>query len=379
MIRKFSWITILIVVSILVVAVIMSTTASNNQTLPNSIASTISIYLPSVLKPIISPSSSWDLSIGNATIIPNAPNVPIYQWFPDGHISVLKDSSDKWMMFWAEFESYRTLGSAPYPENQTELSPTNKVFGERGGDGWDNGGSWLNSVHNVSGNSLVGFYHAEDHWYPPNLDGIAWKSIAVTYSNDNGITWSLGQQIITAWELKPTTPEWGGAGDHSVVWDHENQQWVCLYQEQVENGEAQIHVAVSSDLQGGPGTWFKWNGNDFTIPGLGGKGEPLPAFKGHEGGNPSVHWNTYLGKWIMVYGGWDGVIYLSSSTDLINWDIPQALVTSDQGGRAWYPTIIGDSGDTVAGQNSRLYYADIANDFSSRKFYARDITFMRYD
>lgn len=140
-----------------------------------------------------------------------------------------------------------------------------------------------------------------------------------------------------------------------------------------------IHLAISSDLDGSPGTWFKWDGSGFTSPGLGGIGTPLPAFIGHQGANPSVHWNDFLGKWIMVYGGWDGVIYISSSIDLINWDPPRVLIGSDQNGRAWYPTIIGDGGDTLAGQNAHLYYADIASDFSSRKFYKSTVTFFRND
>ena len=225
------------------------------QSLPTSVTS---VYLPLILKPPAPPADNWDFVIGNPTLVPNNPDVPIYQWFPDGHISVVKDGPDNWMMFWAEFESYRSIGSSPYPEAQITLSPNTKVFGERGGSSWDNGGSWLNSVFRLSGEDVVGFYHAEDHWYPLNPEGIAWKSIAVTYSNDNGVTWTPGQQIITAWKLKPVIPEWGGAGDHSVVWDHVGLRWVCFYQEQVENGEAQIHVAISTDPLGAPGTWLKW-------------------------------------------------------------------------------------------------------------------------
>jgi len=317
----------------------------------------------------------WDFSVSDAELVPNNPGVPIYRWFPDGHIAVLQDGADQWIMFWAEFESYRSLGDAPFPEAQTVLSPATKVFGGRGGDGWDNGGSWLNSVFRLSGDHLIGFYHAEDHWTPPDPGGVAWKSVAVTYSNDNGVTWAPGEQIITGWKTRPDTPEWGGAGDQCVVWDTENERWVCYYQEQVENGEAQIHVAVSSDPLGSPGTWYKWDGRAFTVPGLEGKGAPLPAFIGREGGNPSVHYNTHLERWIMVYGGWDGTTYISSSTDMIHWDTPRALAVSDQGGRAWYPTIVGDEGDTVAERVANLYYADIAADFSSRKFYKRTITF----
>ena len=357
----------------------MRTIPSGSSPLSERIHDAATIFLPLVRKPFPPPSYDWDFSLSQPTLVPNYPNVPIYPWFPDGHISILRDGPDRWIMFWAGGESYRSIGDSPYPEDQTLLSPSIKVFGGRGGTGWDNGGSWLNSVFRQSGNTLISFYHAEDHWFPLNPGGIAWKSIAVTHSNDNGLTWSAGEQIITTWKTKPAIPEWGGAGDHSVVWDAEHERWVCFYQEQVENGEAQIHIAVSYDSDGGTGTWYKWDGTDFTIPGIGGKGTPVPAFIGHEGGNPSVHRNYYLGKWLMVYGGWDGITYLSSSLDLINWDAPIPLVHSDQSGRAWYPTIIGDSGDILAGQMAHLYYADISGDYSSRKFYLRTIHFRRYD
>ena len=233
------------------------------------------------------------------------------------------------------------------------------------------------SVFRLSSDELIGFYHAEDHWNPPNSAGIAWKSIAVSYSSDNGSSWSQGQQIITAWKSKPESPAWGGAGDHNVIWDSDAQRWVCFYQEQAENTEAEIHVAISTDPQGKPGSWMKWDGQDFTAPGIGGKGKPLPAFWGREGGNPSVHWNTYLKSWIMVYGGWDGSLYIASSPNLLEWSAPQVLVRPVQGGRAWYPTILSEEGDTRAGQSARLYYADFNTDLIKRKFIGRTITFQR--
>jgi hypothetical protein len=77
----------------------------------------------------------------------------------------------------------------------------------------------------------------------------------------------------------------------------------------------------------------------------------------------------------MVWHGWDPpVIYIAVSDDGISWENPQSIIVSDIGGRAWYPTIIGSS-DVEAGQMAIIYYADIASNFSYRKFKARTISF----
>ncbi len=317
-------------------------------------------------------------SLGSKSIVPNTPAVPNYAYVPDGHISMLPDLSGNWMMIWAENSSYRSTGPTQYPESQTTRNPSGQIFGGTGNfNTWDNGGSWLYSVHRISGNNLVGFYHAEDHWYPHTTNDIAWKSIALTTSSDNGITWTAGQQIITAWRTKPGSPAWGGAGDHCVVRDSANNRWVAYYQEIAPSGVASLHMAVSTDATGSVGSWYKWDGVSFSVAGIGGKGAPLPSFSGTEGGNPSVHWNTFLNKWIMVYGGWDGNSYISSSVDMVYWTPPQLLLQpAYSGGRAWYPTIIGDS-DTQAGETAKLYYADIKSDLTNRDFVVRSITFAR--
>jgi hypothetical protein len=334
--------------------------------------------LPALFTSPADPGKRWSVQASDAALVTNRARVPIYQWFPDGHISSLPDGAGGWVVYWAEYESYRTTGSSPFPEDQVALDPLIKVFGARGGKAWDNGGSWLTSVYRLDGKNLLAFYHAEDHWTVPNPDYKAWKSIAVTYSGDDGVTWAKGQQIITAWKSRPAEPAWGGAGDQGIVWDSANARWVCFYQELADVGEAQIHMAASSDPRGKPGSWFKWDGSHFSAPGLGGKGAPLPAFLGYEGANPSIHWNTYLQQWVMIYGGWDGSLYITSSADLIRWAVPRVLVRPEQkGGHAWYPTIISAQGDTTAGESAYLYYADIAPSASARKFYRSALTFTR--
>jgi hypothetical protein len=311
-------------------------------------------------------------SLGTRDALKNEANVPVFRWFPDGHISVLTEpDTDKHIMYWSEYENYRTIGDFPFPEYQYTLSPGASVFGGRRGiERWDNGGSWLMSVFRQEGDNLIGFYHAEDHWVrATNPEGIAWKSIARTTSSDNGVSWSEGAQIITSPRTKPENPTWGGAGDNCVIWDHKNNRWLCYYQEHW------LMMAVSYDVEGKPGTWYKYYNGEFNQPGLGGESSAIPGLKSVPGGNPSVHYNSYLDRFVMVWHSWVSTsIYISTSTDGIVWEDPRLLEPDSGARRAWYPTIIGES-DTKAGKIARLYYADIAAGFTSRDFVSKALVF----
>jgi hypothetical protein len=315
-------------------------------------------------------------SLGSKDILKNEANVPVFRWFPDGHIAVLSEpANNKYIMYWSEFENYRTFGDFPFPEYQYTLAPEKSIFGGRKGiERWDNGGSWLMSVFRKERDTLIGFYHAEDHWVrATNPEGIAWKSIARTTSNNNGFNWSEGTQIITSSKTKPQALTWGGVGDNCVIWDHKNNRWLCYYQEHW------LMMAVSYDPEGKPGTWFKYYNGDFNQPGLGGENTAIPGLKSIPGGNPSVHYNSYLERFVMVWHSWVSLsIYISTSTDGITWEEPKLLESKSGSRRAWYPTIIGRS-DTDAGKIARLYYADIAAGFASREFISKAIVFDKDD
>lgn len=315
---------------------------------------------------------NFSYSLGNRDELGNKANVPIFPWFPDGHIAVLAEpGDDKHTMYWSGHENYRTAGDFPFPEFHYTRSPEKSIFGGRRGiESWDNGGSWLMSIFRQEDNNLVGFYHAEDHWVvAKNPTGIAWKSIARTTSSNNGASWSVGEQIITSATPKPETPTWGGAGDNCVIWDHKNNRWICYYQEHW------LMMAVSYDVEGKPGTWYKYYNGEFSQPGLRGSSTAIPGLKSVPGGNPSVHYNTYLDRFVMVWHSWVSLsIYISTSIDGVVWEQPRLLEPKTGLRRAWYPTIIGES-DTRAGKVARLYYADIAAGFTSRDFVSRAIVF----
>jgi hypothetical protein len=286
---------------------------------------------------------------------------------------------DPYIMFWSGFKNYRTVGGpTPYPEDQKLLDPQTSIFGGMidDVDSYNNGGMWLNSVFRKSDifntsntNRLIGFYHAEDHYYSPgtsNDGNKAWKSMGMAISRDNGFTWRNKGQFITSSKTKPTTPTWGGAADGSIIWHEPDQRWICYY--------SSHKMAISEHPEGLPGTWFKYyEGNFSTQPGLGGETTEIEGLKSVAGANPSVHYNTYLEMWIMVFHSWSGCHYISSSMDAYEWSTPQEILCSEhEDGRTWYPTIIGES-NVLAGETARLYYADMYD--GSRDFIGQEIVF----
>lgn len=83
------------------------------------------------------------------------------------------------------------------------------------------------------------------------------------------------------------------------------------------------------------------------------------------GANPSVMWNTFLNKWVMVYGSWTKRIYMSFSEDGIVWSAPEKIMGgTDQ--PAWYPNLISEDGDLKGGEVVKMYWSDNQNDLGIR-------------
>lgn len=128
--------------------------------------------------------------------------------------------------------------------------------------------------------------------------------------------------------------------------------------------------------EGRPGSWRKWYKGGFTEPGLGGRATPILSLAHHSGGNPSVLWNTFRGRWVMVWHRWAGDILISTSENLTDWSPPKLLLgKSSNAGKVWYPTLIGES-DLVGGRSGSLLYAEFPDKNSPlRRFLTREIVF----
>jgi hypothetical protein len=326
--------------------------------------------------------TNWrDFSISEATIISQT-GIDLQGYFPDGKISIIKDeATEKYIAFWAEFISFRTEANTPYLEDHiSQVKLENRVFG-KGFDeqeGFNDGGSWFIGVHRLSDGRLAGFFHAESHWAVG--DGV-YKSIGITYSSDNGRTWTAGEKILNVNYSKPATAAWTGLGDGCVVYNEKIGQFICYYSA-FSGIDYRICMAASSDPAGTPGTWKKWNGSNFTVDGynistgIGGIDTHINGLESIHGANPSVMWNNYLQKWIMVYHRWDPkVIYMSVSNDGLVWETPIAI-TNNNSETAWYPNLLGNNGDTIGSEIIKFYYARNQNPSTGvRELAVRTITF----
>ena len=296
--------------------------------------------------------------------------MPMRGYWTDGKITTLKQGDGKYLLFWAEATSYRQESGTPWLEDNVEsLNNSNAVFGKSVDrqDGFNDGGSWFIGVHSLGGSRMVGFFHAESHW---SSGSGAYKSIGVTYSDDNGKTWERGEKILGSDEAKPESAKFCGLGDGCVVWNEARQSWICYYCGFCDSVyDYVMTMAESKDPEGKPGTWKKWDGSDFTVEacdsqtGLGGKNVSIDNLVHRRGANPSVMYNDYLGKWIMVYHGWESYIVMSSSDDGIVWTEPTIIIsrTMEPGG-VMYPNMISVEGDTAGGKTFRIYHAaDMVN------------------
>jgi hypothetical protein len=149
-------------------------------------------------------------------------------------------------------------------------------------------------------------------------------------------------------------------------------------------GSSQLAVArapldelVSDALSGRKTSFTKYYDGSWSQPGIGGLSSPL------EVGNPtnwwsSVSYNEYLDQLVLVSSQWQAGgtgpdLYLTTSSDGVNWSPRQSLVLD--AGEQMYPTIIGTGPNPqVTGQSFYVYYTD-GNRWGSAQLARREVTF----
>lgn len=177
----------------------------------------------------------------------------------------------------------------------------------------------------------------------------------------------------------------GGHGDFTVVPDREHKYFYFIFTNYGgapdEQGVAVARISFEDRFGPGGAVW-KFRDGGWNEPGLGGRVTAMyTAHKTWEFPDadsfwgPSVHWNTYLQKYVVLMNraccetGWfqEG-IYISYISDLSNpssWGAPQKLLDGENiGFRAgFYPQVLGlEDGETdsVSGWYARLYIQGIS-------------------
>ena len=324
----------------------------------------------------------WDQFTLSEKSVVSQEGIDMKGYWPDGKISVLQMSEGRYVCFWGEKYSYRTMADTPYPEKHISMvQVANRVFGQGINDveGFSDGGGWLTGVYPLKDGRMAGFFHAESHWRG-NSGGHAYKSIGVAYSSDGGVTWTKGDKILNVDYLKPQSPQWSGLGDGCVVFNSARNQFICYYSAN-DGSDYKICMAVSDDPAGASGTWKKWDGVGFTGTGydsatdMGGKDVSIVGLRSVAGANPSVMWNKYRQKWIMVYASWSKILVMSFSEDGITWSNPIEIIGKNFSEAAGYPNLISSSGDAEGAKIVHLYYASNQRSNGTRDLAHRVITY----
>jgi hypothetical protein len=261
---------------------------------------------------------------------------------------------------------------------------------------------WIEAAWKSNDGTLYGAYHYEpdalckSNNHLPTAPKIAWIR-----SRDNGATWDDLGFIISANPSSircDSASPWdvGGTGDFSLVSDRSGQ-YVYFYGTSYdpdfeEQGVFAARMKVS-DRDNPSGKVWKWYKDGWTEPGEWGRVTPIfrpeKDFT-HPGGamfwGPSIHWNTYLGMYVMLLNhaidpdlNTDG-IYISFNRhidDPTGWSRPKMILdraeiqkvmqgvnlSPTKMTNGWYPEVIGDGPgetDSLVGKTGRLFLAGVS-------------------
>ena len=249
-------------------------------------------------------------------------------------------------------------------------------------EGWTNGGRWIEAVYKVPGGRLYMWYHNEPKGlFGGPLGNLTAPRVGQMVSDDNGLHWHDQGPVIEAPSdslVNGTSFNryfGGGHGDFSVIADQDRESLYFFlssyHKDPARQGVTLARMKVA-DLDAPSGKVSFWHEGRWDQPGLGGDATPVfraeadwhaenaSAFWG-----PSVHWNVYLRKYVLVLNktknsNWeqDG-IHISVAArldDPSSWTAPKRILDTPD----WYPQVIGTSRvaletDRLAGHTARLF------------------------
>jgi hypothetical protein len=309
--------------------------------------------------------------------------------------------------YWANDEFHLFVSHA-FPLKKSgkdvlHLGPAQKVEMDNALDG----GRWIEAAVRADDGTVYCWYHHEPANICPQRKGLTEPIIGAFKSTDNCATVrDLGFVLQAPKDSRRCDVQnmyfAGGHGDFSCILDRKQEFLYLFYTNYSGSVKAQgVSVARMAwkDRDLPAGRFYKWRGGKFVEPGLGGAGDAIfPAtidwarkdcdsFWG-----PSVHWNTYLKRYVMMLNrskpNWkqEG-IYISFNEDLSRvdrWSAPQKIMDGPSAedhrrtftdkampvrlktyGRKYYPAVIGDLSikgtDKLAGRISRFFIAGVSD------------------
>jgi hypothetical protein len=308
--------------------------------------------------------------------------------YPDAHVSLMRTDTGISMWFSAEVRGYLFHGPdleslQPY-RTAANGDPVPVLIPS--GSGFDSEYAAFGSVlPGPAANELLGFYHAETC----DRDNFT-ATIGLARSADGGASWQRLGQVISGRNsddsCAKTSPR--GAGQPSAV--RIGEYLYLYYTDWGGDIPDQIHLARAPFRQATESwAWQKYHEGSFSRPGIGGDSTPVisrpePVEQGVYAANASVSYNTYLRRYLTVFGANNG-FWATTSVDGIAWDAPRQIPVAfpqmnDQirPGDLWYGYVSFLSPDQpthlTTGQTGYLYYARGVWQVDSHKLVRRAIT-----
>lgn len=272
---------------------------------------------------------------------PETIDLPGIQYYPDGHISYMKNTDGIKAWIAATRSGYMLTGT-----DIAHLVDVQEVIGPST-EGFDRDYAAPGSVISGQDGKLLMFYHGEYHPQEPN--GFPFNAgIGLAISHDGGVTWKRQGQIIKGKNDRLATDRVYGAGQPSVIM---KDDYFYLFFIDWNGKDADvIHLARATKKSNGlPGSWEKYHKGRFEKGDMDGKSTPVitPVEAGDYASMPGVSWNSNLQRFLAIFESGDG-FYLTTSVDCIDWTKAVPLLktkTSNskglQKGDIWngYPTL----------------------------------------